>query len=122
MMIVDFAVEDDGDGSVLVTDRLVAACDVDDAQAPHAHCHVFAKEITVGVRAPVLYGIAHRVEAIGGLFCRQPDARKSSDATHVSETVALAGRAAQWPQRARSRRGLTCWKLSRGSQGRDRTP
>src|SRR5438445_13878772 len=50
VVVVDLAVEDDCDGFVLVEDRLVAACDVDDAGPPKREAGLAIDQEAVRVR------------------------------------------------------------------------
>lgn len=79
-VIVDFAIEDDGDGLVLVEDGLPATGEVDDAEAAHAHGEFRAFVAAVAVRSPVNLYAGHAVEQT---FFMEPGV--AVDAAHVRE-------------------------------------
>ena len=59
LVVVDLAVEDDPDRAVLVRDRLVAAVEIDDAEAAHAERDAVADVHTLIVGAAMRHGAAH---------------------------------------------------------------
>src|SRR5207253_9597546 len=88
-MIVDLAIEDDGESAVFVTEGLAAAPQVDDAQALDAEPYAFAEEEASVVGPPVHHHLRHALEhlsihgahdaadaAHGSAHHRLPDRRK----------------------------------------------
>ena len=61
-VIVDFAVEDHGDRSILVENRLLAGRHVDDGQAAHPQRNALPFPITGGVRAPMTKALRHQFQ------------------------------------------------------------
>jgi hypothetical protein len=59
LVVIDFAVEDDGDGVVFVEHGLVAAGEVNDGQAAMAEGNMRINEETGIVRAAMSEGVAH---------------------------------------------------------------
>ena len=58
-VVVDFSVKDDPDGAVLVGDRLLPTCEVDDAQPPHAEGHAVPEVHPLVVRSAMDHRGAH---------------------------------------------------------------
>src|SRR5205085_775399 len=81
LVVVDFAVENDPDGSVFVRDRLVAVIEIDDAEAPHANRHAVADVHTLIVRAAMRHDPAHGTNLV---FLNGPSvpANYACDAAH----------------------------------------
>jgi hypothetical protein len=81
--IVDLAVEDDGLGAVLIEDRLVAACKIDDAKPPVSETHAVAEVITLGIRPPIPLNASHPLHeaAVDGMI--SVGVNNASDATHL---------------------------------------
>src|SRR5262249_55092382 len=65
-IVVNFAVEDDPDGLVLVSDGLVAGPEVDDAQTPHAQSDRGLDVVPEVIGAPVRDPVAHCLEGRQG--------------------------------------------------------
>src|SRR3990172_8764586 len=86
-VVVDLAVQDEPQRAVFVGERLLAAFEVDDAQAAEAQAGVGAREEAVAVRAAVAEGGRHPAEER-----RVVEAREAADAAH--------GR--PWPRRSGS--------------------
>src|SRR5688572_9880579 len=63
-VVVDLAVEDDPDRAVLVRDRLLAAFEIDDAEAPHAERDAFADVDAFLIGAAVHDGPAHPADLL----------------------------------------------------------
>ena len=59
--VVDFTVEDDCDGAILVADRLGAARDVLYAEAPCSEMYEWLDEMALAVRSAVREDVGHRV-------------------------------------------------------------
>ncbi len=72
-VVVDLAVEDEGDGTVLVVQRLRAAGDVDDAQPPEAERDMRGAVCTGAIRS-----------AMDERACRAGDERIVSSAKRVA--------------------------------------
>ena len=78
LVVVDLAVEDGHERAVLVGDRLMAALDVDDAQAAHAQPHVVVEVKALVVRASVAQHLGHAPhDALVG------PAHHAADAAHL---------------------------------------
>ena len=60
--VVDLAVVDQGDASILVVDRLIAALEVEDLQPPIAEVGRLGFESAGGVRAAVDDGVHHAIQ------------------------------------------------------------
>ncbi len=65
-IVVDFAVEHDLHGAVLVGDRLPAAGDIDDAQAPHAEADRIGHEKALIVGSAVEQRVGHPMHDAAG--------------------------------------------------------
>src|SRR5262249_28697533 len=78
--VVDFAVENRPDRPVFVKDRLMPACRIDDAQAPHSQAAAALCEHAFIVRATVHHRLAHAADCfrIDALAPRD----NSSDSAH----------------------------------------
>src|SRR5262249_19826594 len=72
--VVDLAVADHLDGAVLVPERLLAAVDVDDREAPHPERHLVLHVAPEGIRPAVHHDVAHRAHA----FRARPFAESAS--------------------------------------------
>ena len=80
-VVVDLAVQDDGDGSVLVEDRLVAGGQVDDPEALNAETDPGVDEETARIRPAVLDHRAHPREQL--LVDSRPDRDLTRNAAHA---------------------------------------
>src|SRR5579864_6101839 len=58
-MIVDFAVEDDPDGTIFIADRLMSTRNVDDAETAHAEPDPALREESVIIGTAVRHDVAH---------------------------------------------------------------
>src|SRR5207302_39141 len=93
--VVDLAVEDEGDGAVLASHRLLAGDEVDDRQTCHPECRL-AIQIAAGVvGAAVLEDLQHRVEDLAVAAAR---ADPAGDAAH--QRVAPTGAPARLSRRS----------------------
>ena len=63
-VVVDLTVLHDMDGSVLVGDRLVAACEIDDRQPSRGKADDGVDEHTAAVGAAMHEGLVHRFEHV----------------------------------------------------------
>src|SRR5437870_1926005 len=82
-VVVDFAIEDDTDGAILVVDRLITPGQVDDAQPAIAKAHVVANEVPVAVRAAMPEGRRHSPQDV---FVNPRSAIRNAyaaDTTHI---------------------------------------
>ena len=70
--VVDLAVEDDGDGAVLVEQRLLAGGHVDDRQPPMAEADARRDVQTALVRAAVVLALVHARAAPRDRWARLP--------------------------------------------------
>jgi hypothetical protein len=61
-IVIDLAVLDDDDAAVLVRDRLVAAGEIDDGEAPCCKADSSVMECPLAVRTPVDQSLVHRLE------------------------------------------------------------
>jgi hypothetical protein len=52
-IVVDLTIEHDGDGPILIVDRLVAPFEIDDAEPPHPDAHVASRVKTVVIGPPM---------------------------------------------------------------------
>src|SRR5579862_8786183 len=84
VMVVNLAVEDDGNRAVLVGNRLVTPGNVDDAQTPHAQRYAWRNKIAIRIGTAMRYGIAHGADAAPSVIRRQLDAGKSCYAAHLT--------------------------------------
>src|SRR5262245_27082055 len=57
--VVNFAVKNSPDGAVFVVDRLMAACNINDAEPSHAQGGAVCDVIAGVIGSPVHHGIAH---------------------------------------------------------------
>ena len=82
-MIVDFAVKDDPNCAVFIAERLMAAGDINDAQAAHSNCGgpVGVNAFIVG--ATMGHGAAHSSHHTGIGARVVPKFHHPSDTTHV---------------------------------------
>ena len=80
-VVVDLAIEDDPDRSIFVADRLLAAVQVDDAQASHAQPDAITQVHTFFIRPSMHQHLAHRADFV---FKHRfaVKANDSSNATH----------------------------------------
>ena len=86
-VVVDLAVEDQGDAAVFIEQRLMAVVDADDRQAAHAQGD---STVTVGaavVGAAMDEGVVHRVEDVG-----DASLAKGEDACDAAHGWMLTGR------------------------------
>src|ERR1700730_6564390 len=58
-VVIDLAIENNPGGAVLIVDRLLAACHIDDRHPPHAQAHALAEVEAVIIRAAMAYGLTH---------------------------------------------------------------
>jgi hypothetical protein len=79
--VVDLAVHDDGDRSVLVEDRLVTAGYVDDRQPLDAEADTVLDEDTARVRPSVLHNGAHPMQQLG--VDRSLEVHLADDSAHA---------------------------------------
>ena len=79
VVVVDLAVEDDCDGFVLVEDRLVAACDVDDAEPPKREAGLVIDQEAVRVRPPMSDRDSHLLQDLA-ICC---GTRQAGDPAHL---------------------------------------
>ena len=61
-VVVDLTVEHDPDGAILVVNGLMAACQIDDAQAPHAQADARLDMNPFVVRPTMPDHVAHPVD------------------------------------------------------------
>jgi len=64
--VVNLAVEDGPDGSVLIADGLPAILEIDDAEASHAETDVSGNKSAVIVRTAMDHRIAHALDVLSG--------------------------------------------------------
>ena len=79
LVVVNFAIENDRAGAVLIVDRLPAPAEVDDAQPDHPHVEagLFVKTLPVG--STMFHGAGH--------FCQQPLLLESSESKYATHAV-----------------------------------
>jgi hypothetical protein len=68
-VIVDLPVENNGDRTIFIADRLMAGCKVDDAEAAHAEADPALGEEPIIVRAAMRHHVAHTTQ-YGGIDAR----------------------------------------------------
>jgi hypothetical protein len=83
-VVVDLAVEHEGEGSFLVEERLVSALEVDDREAPEAEVAGPVHDLALVVGAPVREEIAHALEDRQVGLAGRPQIEDSADSTHQS--------------------------------------
>src|SRR5258705_6469069 len=81
-VVVDLAIEDDPDAAVLVADGLVAAREVDDAEAAHPHAEGTGQVASSAVRAAVDQDVGHPLQDIGVNRPLSLSAERAVDTTH----------------------------------------
>ena len=81
-IVEQLAVEDDGDGSVFVEDRLLAVGQADDAEPPRRQPNARLDKPAFLVRPPVIQGLGHRLK--GRLWNGLPSCQinESRDSAH----------------------------------------
>ena len=84
LVVVDFPVLDDPDRFVLVADRLVAAGEIDDRQAPRGEADVPVDERAAAVGASVIEALVHRLED-RRVHRSTFERRDATDAAHAYE-------------------------------------
>src|SRR5262249_39841087 len=134
----DLAVLDDRDVAVLVRDRLMAAREVDDREAAHAHGKRAVDQETLVVGTTMLDHVAHRLRDRAGREDPLLESEKTGNAAHslgdpswFRPLVALPGgpgsRLVNGPRRAttgarhgadRRRRRASCESRARSRRGR----
>jgi hypothetical protein len=87
--IVNLAVENDPNGSVFVKNRLVAARQVDDAQAPHSKAGSALDENPLVIRSPMDNRLAHVVDRAGFDPFAARRAHNASNPAHIRNPFTL---------------------------------
>ena len=82
-IVVDLAVEDDLDRTVLVPDRLIARLQVDDAQAPHRQANGTVGEEALAIGAAVGERVAHGLEGRAGGWGSAIELEDADDSAHA---------------------------------------
>src|SRR5690349_5790917 len=80
--VVNLAIEDNPDRTVLVVNGLVTAIDVDDAQPAHSQNDVGPDVIAVVVRTAMHHGIAHGLNFVLQYWL-PAQAKQTRDSTHT---------------------------------------
>ena len=81
-MVVDLAVKDDGEGAVLLKNRLLTAREVDNAQAAHCHPDVTLDKESIIVRTTVDYLSVHRGQDVALNAASVIRIQDSADSAH----------------------------------------
>src|ERR1022692_4646562 len=89
--VVNFSVENDPDGSVLVKHRLVASSQIDDAKAAHTEARAVFDENAFVIWTAMHYSLAHAVNRVrfNSLVCSR--AQEAHDSTHALSSQAHLG-------------------------------
>jgi len=82
-VVVDLAVENDPDIAILVGNRLMAALDVDDAQAAHGKADVFFDEEALIVGAAMRDAAVHTCEDVARNAPVAISKKDSADSAHI---------------------------------------
>src|SRR6185436_11738295 len=80
LVIVDFAIEDNPDGSVFIGNRLVAAREINDTETPHSDRAIAIGVEAFIVRTAVDHAITHRLHE--RLTSGRVKGKKSCNSTH----------------------------------------
>src|SRR3989442_5216122 len=89
-VVVDLAVEADAHLAVRRLHRLLAARQVDDAQAPVRECHGAALVESLLVRTPMAQDFGHPMQALAGRSTSRIELEDAGDTTHGSAQTFLA--------------------------------
>jgi hypothetical protein len=81
-VVVDFAVENNPDGTIFVAERLMAGRKIDNAQAPHADSYGAGGVNSLIVRSAMDHGGTHPLESLRLNLCA-PEFHDPSDAAHL---------------------------------------
>src|SRR5438132_1445611 len=81
-VVVDFAVEHNPDGAVLIVDGLVPAAEVYDAKAPHAQANTRLDHEALVVRPTMAHRVAHPAQHIFTYFTIGPERCQATYSTH----------------------------------------
>ena len=85
LMVVDLTVEDQGGPTIMILERVVAAFDVDDRQAPMAEAEAPVDHAGLGIRTPMGEKAGHALQRRG---VQQPAfrfRREARNTTHVED-------------------------------------
>jgi hypothetical protein len=90
LKVVDFAVEDDLDRTVLIADRLIAAFQIDDRKTAVNETYTGFKQEAFGVRPAVGDGLSHRLQerTLHGSSRITPE--NAADSAHVTSFLERA--------------------------------
>src|SRR5438552_15513147 len=91
-IVVNFAVENDDFGAILVEDRLVPASQIDDTQPPHAEPDGAIEEQSLIVWPAMADGGAHRAHDLGAHRMVQVCMNDADDAAHCANDPPRLGR------------------------------
>ena len=97
LIVVDLAVEDHDDGSILVVERLLARLEIDDREPPVAECHSGSEMLAAPVRSPVALGVVHPPEEHAVGLAVSAQIAESRDTAHQATSRRASRR---WPYRA----------------------
>ena len=86
-IVEQLAVVDDGDGLILVEDRLLAVAEPDDRQAAVGEAEAGADEIAVVVRTAVPERLRHALQSGRVRLTLSREVNDSSDAAHGSSSI-----------------------------------
>ena len=86
-VVVDFAVEDEGDIAGFVRERLVAGLEVNDAQPPDGQGHVRQLELAMAVGAAMLEASRHLVDPFATSHRLEFQIQETANAAHRKAEV-----------------------------------
>src|SRR3984957_3774099 len=82
LKVINFSVENHAHGAVFAKDRLMSACNINDAEAPDAQSDAVFRENSFVVRAAMRDALAHAVNRLGMNLVRSRCAHDAGDSAH----------------------------------------
>src|SRR5207245_2485847 len=88
-VVVDLAVGNNGQATILVVKRLRTAGEINDAEAAHRQGHICGRELAFAVRSPVTQPVIHRAESSDLARLDGPITNDACNAAHQSFAFGL---------------------------------